>query len=422
VCESNAVNTSSWQIEHACPQCGAPVVLEETDHLLVCGHCRVKLYLSSDRCFSYLLPPAASVSGEVFLAPYWRVKGMMFGCQGHEIGQKVIDASFQAGELKCLPISLGFRPQAMRLRFVLAKTPGRFLRAVLPLGQVRGVLQNNVLASEGDAAPATRLYQAFLGETVSTIYAPFILRDNILHDAILDRPVCSLNESGLEMLRSATPASEDRLHFVATLCPYCGWDLQGDKDSLVLVCNNCSSAWQAALAAMERVAVEVLPGGGAQSIHLPFWRIKAPLEGIALRTYADLVRLANLPKAIQAEWEDVDCHLWSPAFKVRPKAFLQIARAITLAQPQGSQPGVLPKGEIYPVTFAAGEALEAIKIILAQIAVAKSHVFPLLSQIRIGSPEITLTYLPFTAHPNEFIQEQFNFSIDRSTVQLGKKL
>ncbi len=281
VCESNAVNTSSWQIEHACPQCGAPVVLEETDRLLVCGHCRVKLYLSSDRCFSYLLPPPSGCPGTSSLAPYWRVKGMMFSCEGHEIGQKVIDSSFQAGELKCLPISLGYRPQAMRLRFVLAETPGRFLQTTLPLEQVTGRGARQRSRHRIGSAPSGPILSSLSG------------RNRQYH-------LCAIRPAGQYPPRrhpgaaglqprfgrpkdapeTASPAPEDRLHFIATLCPYCGWDLQGDKDSHVLLCANCDSAWQAALAAMERVAFEVFPGGAPQSIYLPFWRIKVPVEGI----------------------------------------------------------------------------------------------------------------------------------------------
>jgi len=164
---------------------------------------------------------------------------------------------------------------------------------------------------------------------------------------------------------------------------------------------------------------ERLDGAGEWQL---FWRIKVPLEGIPLRSYADLIRMANLPKAIQREWEEIVFHFWSPAFKIRPRAFLQTARAMTLAQPQEIQEGLLPKGNVYPVTFSVREALEAVKVILAHIAVAKQHLIPLLPQLRIGPPEILLSYFAFTVRPNELIQERLRLSIDRSTVQMGRKL
>jgi DNA-directed RNA polymerase subunit RPC12/RpoP len=416
------VNESSWQIEHDCPQCGAPVVLEETDRLLACNHCRVRLYLTTEQHFSYLLPPPDGVSGEIFFAPYWRFKGMVFSCQGNEVSNKVADTSYLASELRCLPISLGFRPQALKLRFVSAQMPGRFLKTAVPLQQVIATVQNCVHATDLPNVPPPRCFHAFLGETVSAIYAPYFLQGSILHDAILQRPVCTLAENGLKALQAPSSPPEDRLRFIATLCPHCGWDLKGDKDSLVLMCGNCDSAWQASAATLERVPFGTFPGGGADTIYLPFWRIKVPLEGIPLRSYADLIRMANLPKAIQREWEEIVFHFWSPAFKIRPRAFLQTARAMTLTQPQEIQEGLLPKGNVYPVTFSVREALEAVKVILAHIAVAKQHLIPLLPQLRIGPPEILLSYFAFTVRPNELIQERLRLSIDRSTVQMGRKL
>jgi hypothetical protein len=416
------VNESNWQIEHECPQCGAPVVLEETDRLLSCEHCRVKLYLAADRHLSYVLPPAGGLADKIFFAPYWRFKGMAFSCQGIEVVHKVVDASLLAAELKCLPLSLGFRPQTLRLRFVSSRTPGAFLKTVMPLQQVINAVRGSFAAANSATAPLSDFCHAFLGETISVIYAPFSLRGSTLYDAVLQRPVCSLDESGLHALQSASPPAEDRLHFVATLCPNCAWDLKGEKDSLVLACTNCDSAWQPVGSTLARLPFGVFPGGGADSVYLPFWRIQAPLDGVPLRTYADLMRLANVPRVIRTEWEETPLQFWSPAFKIRPRAFLQTARAMILAQPQPIQEGPLPKGAAYPVTFPVSEALESIEVIVAHIAMAKQHLFPLLPQLKIGPPEVLLSYFPFAVRANELIQETLRFSIDRSTVQLGRKL
>ena len=35
------------------------------------------------------------------------------------------------------------------------------------------------------------------------------------------------------------------LTFLATLCPKCGWTLNGQRDSVVLTCSNCETAWEA---------------------------------------------------------------------------------------------------------------------------------------------------------------------------------
>ena len=69
-------------------------------------------------------------------------------------------------------------------------------------------------------------------------------------------------------------------------------------------------------------------------MYLPFWRIKAGVSGIDLDSYADLVKIANLPKAMQENWNDVPFYFWAPAFKIRPKVFLRLANNVTLAQPR----------------------------------------------------------------------------------------
>ena len=53
-------------------------------------------------------------------------------------------------------------------------------------------------------------------------------------------------------------------------------------------------------------------------LYLPFWRMKPRVEGIHLVSYADLIRLANLPKVINRAFESAPLYFWSPAFKVSP--------------------------------------------------------------------------------------------------------
>jgi hypothetical protein len=62
-------------------------------------------------------------------------------------------------------------------------------------------------------------------------------------------------------------------------------------------------------------------------LYLPFWRIKADISGTELHTYADLVKIANLPKAVQKDWHHNEFHFWSLAFKVKPQFFC-VFRAI----------------------------------------------------------------------------------------------
>jgi hypothetical protein len=62
----------------------------------------------------------------------------------------------------------------------------------------------------------------------------------------------------------------------------------------------------------------------------------------------------------------------SPAFKIRPKMFLNLARQFTIMQMTGGDPvDNIPSKGIHPVTLPISEAIQALKIILASSAVTK---------------------------------------------------
>ncbi|HLA26741.1 MAG TPA: hypothetical protein VJZ49_02480, partial [Syntrophales bacterium] len=70
--------SESWQIDHQCPQCGAPVTLDEADRLLLCPFCRTKLYLFVSDHFRYFIPAPEARSRDIIYLPYWRLKGLSF--------------------------------------------------------------------------------------------------------------------------------------------------------------------------------------------------------------------------------------------------------------------------------------------------------------------------------------------------------
>ena len=126
-------SNSTWEIEHPCPQCGAPVTLEETDRLFLCGYCRNKLYLLPRGYFSYYLPSSPSYTEEILYVPYWRFKGLVFLCQDHDIISKVKDLTWLASSHRFLPWNLGFRPQTLKLRFLSGGMKGKFFRSEVPV-------------------------------------------------------------------------------------------------------------------------------------------------------------------------------------------------------------------------------------------------------------------------------------------------
>ena len=406
-----------WHIEQGCPQCGAPVTLDETDRLLACPFCRTRLYLVAEGPFCYYIPPSAvAAGGDLLYVPYWRLRGSSFSITVSEVVQRFIDANVLAVDLPEFPASLGLRPQVLKLRYVSPATEGRFIAPTLPAERVIPGL---------GAAPQSAFYREFIGETVSLIHAPLFLRGETLTDAILGKPVAVLTTDARERLLKASPAVRNQVRFVPTLCPRCGWDMEGERDSLVLICRNCDSAWACSAEAFAAVEFTVmLPPPGAQEIaaYLPFWRMKPRIEGLAAATYADLIRIANLPKAITPAFAAAPLRFWSPAFKVNPALYLRWARQMTILQPIGEEGDRLPGAPLYPVTLPLREATEGIAITLAQMIADKRRLYPKLHRLRITLEESRLEYHPFVLTGNELIHASLRITLDRTALAYGTRL
>lgn len=421
-------SAGNWQIEHNCPQCAAPVTLDETDRLLLCTYCRTKLYLSTDNHFTYFIPPPNPAPRETIYVPYWRMKGLSYSMQESGLSQRFVDTNILALKSWGIPPSLGLRPQVLKLKFVSPEIEGRFIDPELPVQDVlkyAAVSIPQVFEKQfGIAEPPTSsiFHNIFVGDTTSLIYSPMYLENNNLCDALLKRPVCTLKTEGMEgMLASSKPQSW-HIAFISTLCPQCGWDLQGEKEALILICKNCNSAWGCEGKEFKKVDFAVMEGTGAISQYLPFWRIKARIEGIKLDTYADLIRIGNLPKAITPAFEQTPLYFWSPAFKINPAMFLRWARQMTVSQPAEKTGDSLPDVPLYPITFPLSEVPGSITITIADIVTDKRRVFPLLPQIRITLDECLLVYHPFIERHNELVHANMHFSFDKKSLAFGTGL
>jgi len=414
------LSNQTWQIEFQCPQCGAPVTLEETDRLFGCSYCRVRLYISSREYFRYYLaPPGASLKDILFI-PYWRFRGMVFSCKDNDIQQRIADTSLLAMNLgSSVPPTLGIRPQVLKLSFVTPEAGGVFPN---PLCRFKG-LAAGASNSPGFAGECGRklpgYYEAFIGETLSLIYSPIRIQGGMIHDAILKRPLAALPQDLTGALTS-NPYEEHSMEFLPTICPHCGWDLQGEKDTLVLHCKNCDSLWEAEEGALRKVDFEVVASSEESAVHLPFWRIRARVTGLELDSYADLVEVANLPKAVRSEWNRLPMFFWIPAFKVHPQLFLRLIKVLTIFQPQDETQRQLPGSPLYPVTLPLGEAVESINVAIANMAVPRRLIFPRLSEIQVSLEAHLLHYLPFIPRGGELIHPSMQVSIDKNALKMGR--
>ena len=201
------------QIDHQCPQCGGSVILEETDRLLQCAFCKTRLFIQSKDYFRYLFPFPNTIEEEIIFVPYWRFRGMHFECRTSGIKTTVIDKNFLALDNKTLPATLGIRPQSMKLKFAQKTEHARFIEPRLPFEKSSVETKNRlsyeivtthdtrfISIDDGDnmiEVPETRTelkedklyHESFVADKASIIYTPLFIRNNIIYDAILTKPI-----------------------------------------------------------------------------------------------------------------------------------------------------------------------------------------------------------------------------------------
>jgi hypothetical protein len=328
-----------------------------------------------------------------------------------------VDVSHQAIDAPIFPISVGVRSQAMKLRFATADMDGRFLKPQQSFDKFLSKFQERF----GKSLPKPILHQSNIGETLSLIYSPFYLTDK-LHDAILDKPLSAKLPDNFNLDELSADRPQWNIRFVSTLCPNCGWNLEGERDALVLGCKNCNSTWYPVGKKLKELKFAQFPDKGDSTIYLPFWRINAEISGINLDSYADLIAVANLPRVVQSGWEDIPFRFWIPAFKVRPKVFLQLATQTTLSQPREKLISELPEARIYPTTLPIEEAVECLKLTLADFMKPRRTLMERLCDIQIDAKSFSLVFMPFNEGHHEFIQPDFQLTINKNVLALSKNL
>ncbi len=405
-----------YLIEHQCPQCGAPAVLEETDRLFTCPFCKVRSYLTTGDYFRYMFPLAKPADKPLVYLPYWRLKGSLFVCLPGGIKPRIVDVSQQAVPSPFFPASLGLRSQTLKLRFVSSDGDGLFLKPTLSFKEMLLTAEETLVS--GLAGPV--FAKAFIGETLSQIYSPFHVTDRVF-DAILNRPVSPALPDDFDISKLPGGKPDWRVEFIPTLCPDCGWDLEGDRNAIALPCRNCESLWLSHAKGFNKMEFGHFPAEGPDSVYLPFYRIGADISGINLASYADLVKVANMAKVVQDGWQDKPFHFWTPAFKIRPQDFLLFSRNLTLSQPPKEWVPKLPQGEILSVTMPVTEAVESLKINLASF-IKPPKMLQVLENMEIKPRGVVLVYIPLQKSGNELFQPAFNLRTTRALLEYAKFL
>lgn len=371
------------------------------------------------RFFRYLLPNHAPTDKELIYFPYWRFKGMVFSCLSSGIQNRFLDISRQAVQTSLFPASVGLRSQAMKLRFVSPDTAGWFIKPTLSFAQVL----HSFLTRFNRDMPPPIYHQAHIGESLSIIYAPFYAGQQMIMDGVLNQPIPKVTDEPLDVKKWPGEPADYRIRFIPTLCPDCGWDMQGNRDAIVLHCNNCASMWKASKAGMTRVNVAHLPADSDEDlVYLPFWRIHADVLGISLVTCADLIKLANLPKVVQPTWNKHPFYFWGPAFKLRPQSFLRLTHQITVSQPHEAMVAKVPGGSMVPVNLPVSESAETLKLNLAGILRPQKSVETLIGNITITPRRYLLVYLPFEKRHHDLVYPSLNIAVNRNQLALSNNL
>jgi hypothetical protein len=306
----------------------------------------------------------------------------------------------------------------MKMKFVTPDVHGSFLTCSLKPSDVLTIVDKH----PSIFSPGKLFHQVYIGEAFSLIYLPLFIQGNRVYDAVINKPIATLPDGEDTFSPDGDGNPSWHITFIATLCPQCGWNLDGERDSVVLTCSNCDTAWEASDDTFTQVACGVVPGEGVDTNYLPFWKITAQDEAMGINTYADLIRITKRPIVIQTDWYNRELAFWIPAFKIRPKVFLRLVRQMTIFQKNFTTEERIPTKNRYPVTLSRDEAAQSLKITLASTVMTKRKFFPLLPQVNLTIKKSHLIYLPFKVMGHDIIQEQFKISVNKNTLKYGRYL
>ncbi len=419
----NVPTHSGYKVEHQCPQCGAPVTLEEADRFFECRFCRVRSYIYQKSFFRYMFKPSERTPKDrnIIYIPYWRFKGSQFTCSIEKgVRHQFMDMSRLAipEEIGPFPMSLGLRSQALPLKLVSGDTTGTF---IAPLGFKKALaLMEAMLTAIKPKEPA--VLRQYIGEARTLIFSPFYIEENRVFDAILNKPAGHAGPEILNAEKLGAFRPDQGTAFIAGICPSCGWDLHGSSDSLVLVCKNCDSMWRPKKDELVRVEFACAQTEPGDYIYMPFWCINADISGIPFCSYADLARIANLPRAILPEWENRKISFWAPAFKINPEIFLRLSRQFTVFQPSPKLSRKIHGLELHPVTLPPREGLESIKIVMAVLVKPARKWLPLLPETKVTPKKVRLVYMPFEKRHHDFFSPEMRISIAKNSLTAGTNL
>jgi hypothetical protein len=333
-------------------------------------------------------------------------------CSGSGISYRIVDIT-QLGVPAGggFPHSLGMRPQAVKLKLVGPGTGGDFMRFSLKVGSL---LARAGRCSDGSGAI---FHRAFIGEAFSVIYLPVYEERGELFDGVTGQSLDNTIPRD-DIVRSPMRAGR----YLPAVCPNCGWNLDDNSGCVVFTCSNCSRAWETVGGRLAEVTVEVPDGNSEKVRHLPFWRVPVSAPAGKLETLGDFIRLTRQPVTGRGLDAERSLDFYVPAFKIRPKIFLALARRMTLGCRRSCRGSWSSGAQLHPVSLGRREAVQCRKLVLAECAVDKKRVFPMLPTLKFRATEASLVYIPFIDTKHELIDAEGRIGISKRALDLGNYL
>jgi hypothetical protein len=419
-----------WRALGTCPQCGGEVETIVGDPLIDCGYCRTASYAvcATGAYLSYRLPPAPEYANEeYFHLPYWRLRGLryrLFEGRDDAVVGNLIDKTAPATTLLPQSANLGIRPQATSL--YLTNWPTGSPRADYTPGSILNEADLDSELEDGEGFLMSQL----IGEKRVIIHAPYMLTEKNGHPVLRelfpdghDYTVTPDEAANILALTAAAP-NHPPMKFLSLVCPNCAHSLPHEHGAEILLCSQCATAWWPRGAKFKRMPFALLGAREAGDTLIPFWQIDFSAEEIGLKTRADLNRWTIPYRLVKPEWEDEGATMLVPGIKLPPRTFMRLAKTSTLFFTGDHASPRLEKGVLdsEPVRMPLSEAVEAIPLALAQMAMDKRKRIPLIASARIEVTRARLLFIPFTRQGRELRHRASGQAISTGALTRGANL
>lgn len=417
--------TGSWKARLECPQCGADVEQAAGDPVFTCPYCKTCLYMSSPGPLRYVLDAKNFKGNDLIFLPFWRFAGMRYLIlKERQITASQLDTTASALALNNEFLSLGIAPQVQPLR-VLTKSEDFFEPETSAKDSMEFAMKRI-----NDFVDIPFIFEHLIAENKCLIYAPFILKDYALSLATGADYQWKVNDRDKEkLIQKPTKPHGNKYHlnFIPLICPECAHPIPPNKGALGLHCPYCSRLWFIKdKKGLVSLSYQVIETGTEtrETVYLPFWHLHLSISNLPIQTRAELLLLAASYWRPPNSWHDKPVQLFVPAFKLNPRLFISLSKRMSLARDVPEEYGEKTRTGAHaePVKISMKEASQAVKVVLAEIFMGNSKIYPLIPDSEIKITNAALTYVPYKPSGREYVNQWTGKTISLNAISLGRHI